>query len=71
MNWLYELFATGRFPIEPVPPIPPRVFSAPDGHKRLTMNIPIELHAKLKTMAAAQDKTMTDIVLAIVEAQVK
>ena len=40
-----------------------RVFFAPEGHRRLTINLPEELHKKLRLVAIERDCTATDIVL--------
>ena len=42
--------------------IPARIFNAPDGYKRLTINLPIKLHTKLKIAAAKQEITATEII---------
>jgi hypothetical protein len=42
--------------------IPSRIFNAPVGYKRLTINLPIELHTKLKIAAAEEEKTATEII---------
>lgn len=39
-----------------------RAFFAPEGYRRLTINIPQELHKKLKMAAVEQDCTATDII---------
>lgn len=39
-----------------------RVFHAPEGYRRLTINLTHELHKKLKQAALDQDCTATDIV---------
>lgn len=40
----------------------PRVFHAPAGHRRLTINLSEELHKKLKHQAVDQDTTATAII---------
>jgi hypothetical protein len=42
--------------------IPSRIFNAPEGYKRLTINLPIELHTKLKIAAAKNEQTATEII---------
>ena len=42
--------------------IPSRIFNAPEGYKRLTINLPIELHTKLKIVAAKNEQTATEII---------
>lgn len=39
-----------------------RIFSAPEGHRRLTINLPIETHKRLKYLALDLDCTVTDII---------
>jgi macrodomain Ter protein organizer (MatP/YcbG family) len=39
-----------------------RAFFAPEGHRRLTINLPIETHKRLKYMALDMDCTVTDII---------
>lgn len=43
-----------------------RVFYAPEGHRRLTINLEEGLHKKLRLMAVEQDCTVTDIVVSLV-----
>lgn len=43
-----------------------RVFFAPEGHKRLTINVTHEMHKKLRLMAVEQDTTITDILTKLV-----
>ena len=44
-----------------------RVFFAPEGHRRLTINVTHEMHKKLRLMAVEQDTTITDILTKLVE----
>lgn len=44
-----------------------RVFFAPEGDKRLTINMRQELHKKLKMAAVQQDTTVGEILEALVE----
>lgn len=39
-----------------------RTFFAPEGYRRLTVNLPEELHKKLRLAAIEQDCTATDII---------
>lgn len=39
-----------------------RVFSAPDGYRRLTINLREDLHKKLRLVAVEQDCTATEII---------
>ena len=43
-----------------------RVFFAPEGHRRLTINVTHEMHKKLRLMAVEQDTTITDILTKLV-----
>lgn len=40
----------------------PRVFHAPEGHRRLTINLSEAIHKKLKHAAVDQDTTATAII---------
>ena len=44
-----------------------RVFFAPEGHRRLTINVTHEMHKKLRLMAVEQDTTITEILTRLVE----
>lgn len=44
-----------------------RVFNAPEGHRRLTINLQENLHKKLKLAAIEQDCTATDIITRLLE----
>lgn len=44
-----------------------RVFHAPEGYRRLTINLPIELHKRLKLAAIHRDCTATDIIQVLLE----
>lgn len=44
-----------------------RVFHAPEGYRRLTINLPEEMHKRLKVMAAEQEVTVTRIIETLVE----
>lgn len=39
-----------------------RAFFAPDGYRRLTINLPEDLHKKLRLAAVEQDCTATEII---------
>ena len=60
-------FAEAKKPeqAKPTPAAEKRVFFAPEGHRRLTVNLPEELHKKLRLVAIERDCTATDIVLAL------
>lgn len=40
-----------------------RSFNAPQGHKRLTINLPEDLHKRLRQAALDQDRNATDIIV--------
>ena len=40
-----------------------RIFNAPEGYRRLTINLPEDLHKKLRLVAVEQDVTATDIIM--------
>jgi len=44
-----------------------RAFNAPEGHRRLTINLQEDLHKKLKMAAIEQDCTATDIIVRLLE----
>ena len=44
-------------------PAEKRSFFAPEGHRRLTINLPEDLHKKLRLAAVEQDCTATDIIM--------
>ena len=48
-----------------------RVFYAPEGYRRLTINLEEGLHKKLRLMAVEQDCTVTDIVVSLVAKELK
>jgi hypothetical protein len=64
-------FAEGKKRNELVSEAGRRVFNAPEGHRRLTINLPIELHKKLKLAAVNRDMTATDIILILLEKDLK
>ena len=48
-----------------------RVFFAPEGHRRLTINVTHEMHKKLRLMAVEQDTTITDILTKLVAKELR
>ena len=48
-----------------------RVFHAPEGYRRLTINLPIDLHKRLKLAAIHQDCTATDIIQKLLERELE
>ena len=49
----------------------PRVFHAPEGYKRLTINVPAELHKRLKILAIERETTATDILMSLLERELE
>ncbi len=47
-------------------PADKRVFYAPEGYRRLTINLKEDFHKKLRLMAVEQDCTVTDIIVGLV-----
>ena len=43
-----------------------RVFFAPAGHRRLTINLPDEVHKKLRLLAVEKDSTVTELLVELV-----
>jgi len=44
-----------------------RVFNAPEGYRRLTIDIPEEIHKKIKLLAIGFDTTVTNIIIDLIE----
>ena len=40
----------------------PRIFHAPEGFRRLTINLPEEIHKQIKLMAVEEESTVTHII---------
>lgn len=51
--------------------VPARVFNAPEGYKRLTINLPVEMHTKLKIVAATRECTVTEIIETLLKKELK
>lgn len=51
--------------------VPARVFNAPEGYKRLTINLPVEMHTKLKIVAAKRECTVTEIIETLLKKELK
>jgi hypothetical protein len=47
-----------------------RIFNAPDGYRRLTINLREDIHKQIKLMAIEQDSTVTDIVSMLLEKEI-
>ena len=48
-----------------------RAFFAPEGYRRLTINVTHEMHKNLRLMAVEHDTTITDILTRLVEKELK
>lgn len=48
-----------------------RAFYAPEGYRRLTINLPIEMHKRLKLAAIEQDCTATEIIERLLEKELR
>tara|TARA_R110000868_G_C10930522_1_gene766341 strand:- start:540 stop:719 length:180 start_codon:yes stop_codon:yes gene_type:complete len=51
--------------------VPARVFNAPEGYKRLTINLPVDLHTALKITAAKRECTVTEIIENLLKKELK
>jgi hypothetical protein len=45
-------------------------FHAPDGYKRLTINLREDLHKEIKLLAIKEDQTVTDIIHKLLEKEI-
>ena len=48
-----------------------KVFHAPEGYRRLTINLREDIHKKIRMKAIEQDCTVTDIIAKLLEQEVK
>jgi hypothetical protein len=48
-----------------------KIFHAPQGYRRLTINLREDIHKKIKMKAIEQDCTVTDIIAKLLEQEVK
>jgi hypothetical protein len=48
-----------------------KVFHAPKGYRRLTINLREDIHKKIRMKAIEQDCTVTDIIAKLLEKEVK
>ena len=48
-----------------------RIFNAPEGYRRLTINLPEDLHKKLRLVAVEQDCTAADIIERLLRVELK
>jgi hypothetical protein len=47
-----------------------RIFNAPEGYRRLTINLREDIHKQIKLMAIEQDSTVTDIISMLLEKEI-
>ena len=47
-----------------------RIFHAPDGYKRLTINLREDIHKKIKLIAVQEESTVTDIISDFLEKEI-
>ena len=48
-----------------------KIFHAPEGYRRLTINLREDIHKKIRMKAIEQDCTVTDIITKLLEKEVK
>jgi hypothetical protein len=48
-----------------------KIFNAPAGYRRLTINLREDIHKKIRLKAIEQDCTVTDIITKLLEKEVK
>jgi hypothetical protein len=48
-----------------------KIFHAPEGYRRLTINLREDIHKKIRMKAIEQDCTVTDIIAKLLEQEVK
>ena len=48
-----------------------KIFHAPEGYRRLTINLREDIHKKIRMKAIEQDCTVTDIITKFLEKEVK
>jgi hypothetical protein len=48
-----------------------KIFHAPQGYRRLTINLREDIHKKIKMKAIEQDCTVTDIIAKLLEQEVR
>ena len=64
-------FAEAKAPVVPRSGREARVFNAPEGYRRLTINLPEDLHKKLRLAAIEQDCTATEIIERLLNKELK
>ncbi len=47
-----------------------RIFHAPEGYKRLTINLREDIHKKIKLIAVQQESTVTEIISDFLEKEI-
>ena len=47
-----------------------RIFHAPDGYKRLTINLREDIHKKIKLIAVQEESTVTEIISDFLEKEI-
>jgi hypothetical protein len=47
-----------------------RIFHAPDGYKRLTINLREDIHKQIKLIAVQEESTVTDIISEFLEKEI-
>ena len=47
-----------------------RIFHAPDGYKRLTINLREDIHKKIKLIAVQEESTVTNIISDFLEKEI-
>jgi hypothetical protein len=47
-----------------------RIFHAPEGHKRLTINLREDIHKKIKLIAVQEEVTVTEIISRFLEKEI-
>ena len=47
-----------------------RIFHAPDGYKRLTINLREDIHKQIKLIAVQEESTVTDIISKFLEKEI-
>lgn len=65
-----DAFAKGNR-VEVIKPNPTKIFNAPAGYRRLTINLREDIHKKIRLKAIEQDCTVTDIITKFLEKEVK
>jgi macrodomain Ter protein organizer (MatP/YcbG family) len=67
---LADAFAKGNR-VEAIRATTAKIFNAPAGYRRLTINLREDIHKKIRLKAIEQDCTVTDIITKLLEKEVK